>query len=167
MQIVRQHILIADSLIVQYDQVIRRFMDAWGHDDDTEMSLLRAELERIYTAIWENLDAAARGTQAANRPVSAYGAIRSAPGLDAGAAIRDVSEQFVGSRRIEGGLFGRDKIETTHKLTVAHNQQGLEIARKAVEALRTVWPELDWTIAPDPVVDLRPRGLLSRLFGRA
>jgi hypothetical protein len=38
---------------------------------------------------------------------------------------------------------------------------------QAITVLQGAWPEVDWTPAPaQPEVDLRPRGLLSRLLGR-
>src|SRR5688500_2874448 len=58
------------------------------------------------------------------------------------------------------------KTIVTFELTIQQNREGLAAARRAADALRGVWPELDFTPAPDPGVDLRPRGFLARLFGR-
>jgi hypothetical protein len=157
---VRQPILIADSLIAQYRDVVRQFIQAWKDDNDPEMSVQRAHIERVYTGIWEQLDDAARTTQAAGRSIDAYLAIRHAPGLVVGAAIAGTSEKLVG---IKDGL----RMSTfTFQLKIHQNGEGLAAAEQAVAAMRAAWPELDFTPAPAPDVDLRPGGFLGRLFRR-
>jgi hypothetical protein len=157
---VRQSVQIADGLVGQYSDVMRRFMTAWKTDNDAEMSVLRAEVERIYGGIWEHLDDAAAKTRAAGRSTDAYTAVRSSRALDAGAAIANVNEKFVG---FEAGI---SKTKAKFELTVQHNAEGIEHAKHAIAALQSVWPELDWKPVVEPEVDLRPKGLLSRLFRR-
>jgi len=61
---------------------------------------------------------------------------------------------------------GVRKTTYTFELKIHQNGEGLAAAEQAVAAMRAAWPELDFTPAPAPDVDLRPRGFLSRLFGR-
>jgi hypothetical protein len=157
---VRQPLLIADSLIAQYRDVVRQFIQAWKDGNDAEMSVQRAHIERVYTGIWEQLDDAARTTQGAGRSIDGYLAIRHAPGLVVGAAVADTTEKLVGVTP------GVRKTTYTFELKIHQNGEGLAAAEQALGAMRAAWPELDFTPAPAPDVDLRPRGLLSRLFGR-
>lgn len=122
------------------------------------MSVLRAEIERVYAAIWEHLDDAATKTRAASRSTAAYATLRSS--IDASAAIANVNEKYAGMDP------GFTRVKATFELTVRHNQEGIEQATRAIAALQDVWPDLDWRPVEQPEVDLRPRGLLSRLFGR-
>jgi hypothetical protein len=157
---VRQCVQIADGLVGQYSDVMKRFTQAWQHDNEAEMSVLRAEVERIYAGIWEQLDDAAAQTRAAGRSIDDYAAIRNSRALDAGAAIANVNERFVG---FEPGISkGKAKFE----LSVRHNAEGIAHAKQAIAALQATWPELDWKPFDEPQVDLRPKGLLSRLFRR-
>lgn len=160
MEQVRQPILIADTLIAQYRDVVRLYVQAWKDDNDPEMSVQRAQIERVYTGIWEQLDDAARTTQTAGRSIDGYLAIRHAPGLVVGAAVADTSEKLVGVKP------GIGKTIYKFELKIHQNGEGLAAAEQAVAAMRAAWPELDFTAAPTPDVDLRPRGFLSRLFGR-
>lgn len=161
---VRQHVQIAEGLIDQYPEVMARFMTAWKESEDAEMSVTRAEVERVYTGIWEQLDAAARLTEDAGRSADRFREIRATPGLEVGAAIFDTRERVAG---VSPGLRGT-KVKS--ELTVKHNVQGVDLARQATRALQAIWPELDWTPPEMPDVDLRPGGLgrlvvgLGRLF---
>ena len=75
--------------------------------------------------------------------------------------MTDVKNEVIG---ISYGI-KRDIVHV--QATVTMNAQGIDLARRASAALKASWPDLDWTPAPaTPDVDLRPRGLLSRLFGR-
>ena len=154
---VRQHVQIAEGLVDQYPDAIARYMFAWKEDEEAEMSVTRAEVERVYTGIWEQLDAAARLAEAAGRPVPELRAIRSAPGLEVNVAIFDSRDKVVG---FTPGIRG-----TTVKseLTVEHNVQGVELAKRAIGAFQAAWPELDWTPPATPDVDLRPSGGLGKL----
>jgi hypothetical protein len=157
---VRQCVQIAEGLVGQYSDVMNRFTQAWKDDNESEMSVLRAEVERIYAGIWEQLDDAAAKTRAAGRSTDGYVAVRQSRALDAGAAIASVNEKFVG---ISPGISkGKAKFE----LTVRHNAEGIAHARQAIGVLQSLWPELDWKPVDEPQVDLRPKGLLSRLFRR-
>jgi len=157
---VRQSVWIAESLIAQYLGVLRRYQGAWKVGDEGEMSVLRAELERVYPSIWEHLDGAAAKSRAAGRAPEAYAAIRSRPGLDVRTAITDVQERVVGVKHeVDRSIY-------TSQLTVQHNTDGVALARDAAAALKAAWPELDWTPPKEPDVDLRPRGFFARLFGK-
>jgi hypothetical protein len=160
MEQVRQSVWIADSLITQYASVMARYMDAWKDDNPIEMSVLRGEIERVYPAIWEHLDQAAATTREAGRSLESYAAVRANPGLERGAAIADVQERVVGME------YKLTKTVVKSELTVRHNHEGVALARQAAAALRATWPELDWTPPAEPDVDLRPRGLFARLFGK-
>jgi len=155
---------IADGLIEQYPDAMSRFMAAWKESDDAVMSVTRAEVERVYTGIWEQLDDAARLTEGEGRAVDQFREIRSTPGLEVGAAIFDTRERVAG---ISPGM-GGTKVKS--ELTVQHNAQGVELARRASRVLQAAWPELDWTPPVTPDVDLRPGGIgklvagLGRLF---
>jgi hypothetical protein len=161
MQQVRQCVLIADDLVAQFQSVVGRMAKAASQQDDSEVPVLRAEGERLYGAIWEHLDDAAQKTHAAGRPTEDYATLRSAPGLNAAVGVSDVRSDVIG---ITAG-FRKDIVHV--QATVTMNAQGIDLARRASTALKAAWPEIDWTPAPPtPDVDLRPRGLLSRLFGR-
>jgi hypothetical protein len=160
MEQVRQSVWVAESLIGQYEQVMRRYMAAWQQQNEPEMSVLRGEIERVYPSIWEHLDDAAAKTRGVGRGTEGYAAVRGRPGLEVGAAIANVRERVVG---IEHKL---TKTVVKSELSVHHNAEGLAHARDAVAALKAAWPELDWTPPKEPEVDLRPRGLFARLFGR-
>src|SRR5262245_29253565 len=145
---VRQAILVADTLIGEYDVVLNRFMEAWKYNDEgIDQSTIRAEIERVYGATWEQLDTAAAATRKAGRACADYDRIRADPKLARNAAIEDVKEKFVGSERV--GMKVRDK----YQLTVKDNRDGLELARQASAALKQVWPELDFTPQETPDVD--------------
>jgi hypothetical protein len=160
MESVRQSVWIAESLIDQYASVMTRYLAAWKDDNEPEMAVLRGEIERVYPSIWEHLDAAGLRTRDLGRDAGAYFAIRQTPGLEIGAAIANVTEKVVG---VTPGLRGTT---VTSQINVHHNAEGVELARQAAAALRTAWPEADWTPPSEPEVDLRPRGLLARLFRR-
>lgn len=161
MQQVRQSVLIADDLAMQFQDVVSKMARLAASQDDSEVPLLRAEGERLYGAIWEHLDDAAQKTRAAGRSVDAYDTLRSAPGLNASVGVADVRSDVIGITH------GTKKDMVHVQGTVTMNAQGIDLARRASGALKASWPELDWTPAPaTPDVDLRPRGLLSRLFGR-
>lgn len=156
---VRQHVQIAEGLIDQYPEAMSRFMNAYKEADDAEMSVSRAELERVYTGIWEQLDAAARMTETAGRTVGEYRAIRSTPDLEVGAAIFDTRERVAGLSPGIGGTKVRSQ------LTVQHNTRGVELARRASRALQAAWPDVDWTPPEIPDVDLRSGGAIGKLLG--
>jgi len=161
MQQVKQSVMIANDLIGQYQAVMGNMARAAATNDDGDLSSMRAESARLYAAIWEHLDDAAARTRTAGRATDAYAAIRRTPELDAYTGVTGVRSEMVGYERK-----GSREIVTVEG-RVMHNARGLELARQAVTALQASWPELDWTPpAPLPDVDLRPRGLFSRLLGR-
>ncbi|MCE9574994.1 MAG: hypothetical protein K8W52_17725 [Deltaproteobacteria bacterium] len=163
---IKQHVQIAEMLLAQYDQVLERMLVAWWNslDDDgklgktEEMSVLGAEVQRLYAGAWEQLDDAQVAAQAAGQTTAAYAAIRAEPGLDRATAIRGVSLKL-SIKRTYKETFTRTKI------ALDQNDAGLAAARAAVAAFQAAWPQIDWTPHVEPEVDLRPRGLLSRLFG--
>lgn len=155
----RQHVQIAEGLLEQYPDALARFMAAWKESEDAEMSVTRAEVERVYTGLWEQLDAAARLTEGAGRAADRFRELRATPGLEVGAAIFDTRERVAG---VTPGLRGT---KVTSELTVQHNTHGVELARQAVRALQAAWPELDWTPPETPDVDLRPGGLGRLVVG--
>lgn len=161
----RQAVLIAGTLIDQYADVVRRLLAARADGDEPEEHVLRAEVERIYGAIWEHLDEAARSSRAAGRDVSAYERIRARPELDVAVAVGDVSGRVTDV--VEEGRWTK----ITTEARVVHNKGGVELARAGAAALREAWPELDWTPGDAPDVDLRPAsskivGAIAKLFGR-
>lgn len=156
---VQSLISIADDLTGQFQTIVGRMAKAAASGDDSDLSSMRAESERLYTAIWEHLDDAAKQTHAAGRSTDAYVGIRAGVGVGPGVAA--VESKVVG---IEHGV--RHDVVTTRG-TVQYNTEGVSRARQAITLLQGAWPEVDWTPATaQPEVDLRPRGLLSRLFGR-
>jgi hypothetical protein len=162
---IRQGVLVAGTLIDQYAGVVRRLLEARAIGNDPEEHVLRAEVERVYGAIWEQLDGAARASRAAGRAVVAYDQIRARPDLDVAVAVSDVSGR-VDDVRDEGRF-----MKVTTEARVVHNKGGVELARAAAASLRDAWPELDWTVHDTPDVDLRPAsskiiGALAKLFGR-
>jgi hypothetical protein len=156
---VRQAVMIAADLHEQCKLLIPRILRA-GLGDQTEQdeSAMRAELERCYGGIWEQLDVAARLTRAAGRDTARYNRIRAEPGIDHRQLLRGTSQQVIAED---------DKFYTVENRADVDND-ALGGARQAVAAMRDAWPELDFTPAPAPVVDLRPRGfgLFARLFGK-
>ena len=164
---VRSSVLVARTLIDEYATVRGRYLEAWRNNDETELSVFRAELERVYGAIWEQLDSAASGTEAAGRAIDAYLALRSDPALDPANAVKSQSERSrVAGHEYRGGRTWT-KIVTT--LRFHDNTHGLEVARRAGAALEAAWPELDWhdASADEPVPDLTGGGgKLARWIGR-
>ena len=127
--------------------------------DDSDLSSQRAETERLYTGIWEQLDSAAAATRAAGRSTDAYAGIRSA--VDRGVGVSGVASHVT---NIEHKA-KHDVITTTG--TVTYNAHGILAAKQAIATLEGAWPGVDWTPpAPEPDVDLRPRSFFARLFGR-
>jgi len=163
---VKQHVQLAEMLLDQYGQVVERMLRAWWNANDDKGSVLEsedaevlgAEAQRLYAGTWEQLDGAAAAARAAGRPVEAYAAILAA-GVDRATAIRGVT--FKHSTAV--------KLRRTYdrtQLTLEQNEAGLAAAREAVAGFHAAWSELDWTPHVEPEVDLRPRGLLGRLFNR-
>jgi len=156
---VRQHVQIAEGLVEQYPEALERYLTAWSESNEAEMSVTRAEVERVYTGIWEQLEAAARLTEGAGRSAARYREVRATPGLEVGAAIFNTDERVIGVKPVLRGT----KVKA--ELSVQHNSEGLELAGQAMRALQEVWPELDWTPPETPDVDLRPRGLGGWIAG--
>ncbi len=156
MQQVREVVLIADDLLVQFRTlVVQMVRQAAGGGVD--LSEMRAESRRLYSAVWERLDEAAAMTLEAGRSVEAYDDIREDPGLDVQTA------------------FGGNSITTD--ISAENSGGGVLLARKASAALKAAWPDIDWTAAapspspspspsPEPEPEARRPGLFARLFGR-
>jgi hypothetical protein len=156
---VRQALMIAQDLCEQVNALIPRILRArLGDQTEQDESSMRAEIERCYTGIWEQLDVAARHTRAAGRDTTRFDAIRKVPGIHHQQFLRGVSERVVAD---DGKWY-------TVRATGNVNDDGLALALQATALLRGAWPELDFTPAPTPEVDLRPRGfgLFARLFGK-
>ena len=169
---VRSSVLVARTLIDEYATAQKRFVAAWRAQDDTEQGLIRAELERVYGAIWEQLDAAAKKTEAAGRSIAEYIEVRNDPTLDTAVAVKDVRE----TARVAGTEYRGGQSWTTvrRRLHMHDNESGLDSARRATKALEGAWPELDWrdTSADEPVPDLTTGGgkiakWLGKLFARS
>lgn len=159
MQQVRQGVNIARDLIAQFDRIARAMAQGAASQDDGDLSSQRAESERLYAGIWEHLDSAAATTRAAGHSADAYAAIRA--GADRAVGVSGVTSAVT---NIEHKA-KHDVVTTTG--TVTYNAQGIAAAKQAIAALQTAWPDIDWTPpAPEPEVDLRPRGFFARLFGR-
>jgi len=156
---VKQQVWIAEGLIDQYRDVLRRFLKAYSDQDESEQHVLHGEIERIYPCIWEQLDSAAKLSSTAGRSIDAYSRIRTQPGLETGAAIARTDEKFVGAS------IGPRSTTYTFQLTVKHNDEGVTIAKQAAVALKGAWPEVDWTPPATPDVDLRG-GFFSKLIRR-
>lgn len=154
---VKQQVWIAEGLIDQYGDIVRRYVRAWKDDNASEQHVLHGELERIYPAIWEHLDGAAKLTQNTNRTTDNYSRIRSRPDLVTSNAIANVESKVVGVAHLP------TKTVVTSQLTMRHNEEGVGIAREAANALKGAWPELDWTPPVAPNVDLRG-GFFSKLI---
>jgi hypothetical protein len=155
---VKQQVWIAEGLIDQYGDVLRRYLQAYRDKNDNEQSVLHGEIGRIYPGIWEQLDSAAKLSSDAGRDIGAFSRIRSQPGLETGAAIAKTEEKFVGAS------VGLTKTTYTFEMKVTHNEEGIQIARQAADALKSAWPELDWTPPATPEVDLGGGGFFSRLL---
>jgi hypothetical protein len=159
MQQVKQNVLIADDLALQFQVVVGRITAAAASQQDTDLSALRAESERLYVGIWEHLDVAAAQTRNAGRSADAYVALRA--NADTAVGVTNVSSEVVGVEH------GWNKDVYTVRGSAKLNARGIESARSASAALKAAWPDVDWTPpAPLPDIDLRPRGFFARLFGR-
>jgi hypothetical protein len=159
MQLVKQSVQIADDLVGQFQVVVSRITAAALDKYDMDMSSLRAEAERLYTAVWEHLDLAAAHTRNAGRRTDAYAAVRA--GVDVAVGVAGVQTAIVDTQR------RGDKIVYTTQADTSYNGHGVASAREASAALKAAWSDIDWTPpAPMPDVDLRPRGWIARLFGR-
>ena len=156
---VKQQVWIAEGLIDQYGDILRRYMKAWSSQEEAECHVLHGEIERVYPAIWEQLDSAAKLTQGTGRTTDHYSRIRSRPDLVTSNALATVDERVVGITTLP------TKTIVTSQLTMRHNQEGVDIARQAARALKEAWPELDWTPPATPNVDIRG-GFFSQLFRR-
>ena len=157
---VKQQVWIAEALIDQYGDIIRRYQEAWSAQDEAECHVLIGELERIYPGIWEQLDSAAKLTAGAGRDTDTYARIRARPDLVTTNALASVTSRVVGTTHLA------TKTVVTSELLMQHNQDGVDIAREAVRALQATWPELDWT-PPAPTGDIDVRGgFFSRLLRR-
>jgi hypothetical protein len=77
---VQSLISIADDLTALFQTIVGRMAGAAASGDDGDLSSMRAESERLYTAIWEHLDHAAKQTRAAARSTDAYAGIRAGVG---------------------------------------------------------------------------------------
>jgi len=64
---VKQQVWIAEGLIDQYGDILRRYMKAWSSQEEAECHVLHGEIERVYLEIWEQLDGAAKLTQSTGR----------------------------------------------------------------------------------------------------
>lgn len=133
---VKQQVWIAKGLIDQYGDIVRRYVQAWKDDNDAEQHVLHGELERIYPAIWEHLDSAAKLTQSTGRTTEGYSGLRSRSDLVTSNAVASVSSQVVGVTHLA------TKTVITSELKMRHNEEG-----------------------PAPDVDLRG-GFFSKLFRR-
>ncbi|MGE0398957.1 MAG: hypothetical protein AB7T06_19770 [Kofleriaceae bacterium] len=154
---VKQQVWIAEGLIDQYGDVLRRYTQAWKRDDDSEQHVLHGEIERIYPAIWEHLDSAAKLSQSSGRTTDAYSQVRARPDLVTSNAIANVESKVVGVTHLP------TKTVITSELRIKHNEEGLAIARQASRALKDAWPEIDWTPPSTPNVDLSG-GFFSKLI---
>jgi hypothetical protein len=164
MEQVRQSVNISRDLADQFWQVLQAIAEGASGKDDSELSQHRAQAERIYTGIWENLDAAAQMTRNAGRSIAAYEAIRFSPAVDPSVGVTGVKTELVDVKH------SWNKVTYTFEGSANANTTGVQAARRAMTTLEDAWPELDWTRpAPMPDVDLRPKGLgglIGRLLGR-
>jgi hypothetical protein len=159
MQQVKQNVQIADDLALQFQAVVGKIVAAAASQSDMDLSAHRAESERLYTGVWEHLDAAAAHTRNAGRSTDAYAALRAK--ADTAVGVTGVSSEVVDVK------YGTTKDVYTIQGSAKLNAHGIESARQASAALKAAWPDIDWTPpAPMPDIDLRPRGFFSRLFGR-
>jgi len=157
----RQAVLIAGSLVEQFRATVPRLAEAAANDTSDEAPLLRAELERLYGGIWEQLDAAARLSADAGRTTPRYAELRANPGLDRAQAVYGVETQYGGEQKADGKTWD---VVSGH---VQVNEAGLALAEAGVAAMQETWPELDWTPDAAPDVDLRPGSsrLVERIAG--
>ncbi len=112
---VRQQVWIAEGLIVQFGEVLERLAKAFDAQR-AEAHVLRAEVERLYPAIWDHLDTAATLTRRAGRSTEAFARVRELPGL-----------------------------VTAHAFDAMIDRRNLGLAREAVRGIKDAWPDLDWT----------------------
>jgi hypothetical protein len=156
---VRQALMIAQDLCEQCHALIPRILRArLGDNAQQDEGAMRAEIERCYGGIWEQLDVAARHTRAAGRDTARFDTIRKVPGIDHQQFLRGIGERVVDEDAKTYTVEARGDV----------NRDGLALGLQATALLRAAWPELDFTPAPAPDVDLRPRGfgLFARLFGK-
>jgi hypothetical protein len=164
---VKQHVQLAELLLHQYGEVVERMLRAWWNANDDKGSLIQsddvhvlgAEAQRLYAGVWEQLEDAAAAARAAGRAVEAYAQLRAQPELDRVTAIRGVTFAHATVEK-RGRTYDRTQ------LTLDQNDAGLAAARAAIRGFQAAFGEVDWTPHVEPEVDLRPRGLLSRLFNR-
>lgn len=156
---------VAATLIDQYRQLVDGLAAAGARGDGDEQSVNRAHIERVYSSIWEQLDAAARLTRDAGRSISGYDNLR-AETETRQAAISGTSDEVVDVKH------RGDKTHYTIEHTVHYNGRGLVLANLAASALRDAWPDLAWSDDATPDADLRPGGVhrvirgIARLFGK-
>lgn len=152
---VEKCILLADALSEQYTapgsfRVNRRTGRFKLGGEESELAL--AELDRLYTAVWEQLDLARASLAAMQRDTSAYDAIRG--GVD----HRPYLDRY--ETVVRRGLILKKFIHARVNL------EGITIARQASDMLKSLLPGTDWSAAADRVnlvgEDLDTRTLMQK-----
>lgn len=162
---VKQSLGVAAALIEQYRELVEHLAAAGARGDSDDASTTRAQIERVYASIWEQLDTAAQLTREAGRQARDYDNLR-AQTETREAAVQATSERVTDIER-KGS-----KTHITFEHTVHHNDLGLALASQATSSLEDAWPELTWTDDASDDTDLRPGGIhrvvrgIARLFGR-
>jgi hypothetical protein len=161
-------ILIADTLLAHYLDVVRRISNALRSRDEDEFSVQVGDANRAYPGIWDHLDQARRMLAAERRDVAQYDAIRAQQGHSTHAGVKDIeySEWRVDVARSIAHL----GLSMSQTITVQLNVTGAVYAYHASEALKAALSEVDWAAlkkaADAPVADLK-RGWTKWAAGAA
>jgi hypothetical protein len=135
-------VLTADSLMNDYLRAAREMSSRMSANDEEGFRVHLAEANRLYPAIWDQLDQARAAAVADGVPTADYDALRAERDTSTKAAglEYDASEWEIDVLRSVAtvGLAARKRI--SYEL----NLRGIELAKRGSNALRAAAPGLDW-----------------------
>jgi len=133
-------VLTAETLIDDYVRAAREMSRRIRSNDEEGFRVHLAEANRLYPAIWEQLDQARAAAAAAGIPTAAYDELKglhdpNAPGLD-----YDASEWQIDVLRSIASI----GIATRKRISVELNLRGIALGKRAADTFRAAAPDLDW-----------------------
>ena len=154
MQQIVQEVEIAEALLGHYlaslDQVdVASTVFAMHRDQRLSQEALIGSADQVYPEIWNRLDAARAAAESSGRDLTYYDQIRNYVGADAANGIKSVIT--ISKANLLGALpmlYGNSKI-------AQGNEEGVRAARNAIATFRSVFPDLSWHTAAEPVPELR------------
>jgi hypothetical protein len=132
--------LTAETLISDYLRAAQEMTRLMSANDEEGFRVHLAEANRLYPAIWDQLEHARTAAHASGRTTPAYDALRGGRDQNATGLEYDATEWQVDVLRslATTGLAMRKRI------SVELNLRGIALAKQSVAALRADAPDLDW-----------------------